>query len=142
MIPNFNGALLITTVVSGLFSAWCLAFFFQERDVLYRLLMLSSFVVLSNIWIATILLSGLKKYHVLLLGFLVGYTITVGLGFALRHFGLHGLLFGFLLGHLVLLLGMILPIYSEFPSDRWIEFDFLKKGRMYTSLVWAGFFIP
>jgi len=34
---------------------------------------------------------------------------------------------------------MILIIRS-YPSDRFIEFDFLRKKRMFMSLIWTGFF--
>jgi uncharacterized membrane protein len=71
--------------------------------------------------------------------FALGYTITVASALVLRPLGMEGLLFGFVIGHFVLLTGMITLTLRNFPSDRFIAFDFAKKGAMYPALIATGF---
>ena len=68
ILPNFNGLLLWVTLLTGLFGTLVIIFLFPNQSVMYRLLMLAGFVVMSDIWIATIFLSGMKQYSHLCLG--------------------------------------------------------------------------
>ncbi|MEQ1669139.1 MAG: exopolysaccharide Pel transporter PelG, partial [Sulfuriferula sp.] len=129
-----------TTLVSGLFAIGLAIFAFPQQGSVYRILLIANFVVLCNIWIATIFLSGMKNYKAILVLYTAGYSIAVIGAILLRAGGLNGLLVGILIGHFVLLSGMTLLIIRSYPSDRFIEFDFLRKKRMFTSLIWTGFF--
>jgi uncharacterized membrane protein len=139
VLPNFNGALLLTTGVSGLFGLLMLWLFFADTGLLYRIFMLSGFVILCDIWLSAVLLSGLKQYHAILATFAAGYAVVVAVAFMLRSFGLEGLLFGFILGHFVLLFGMIFIIVRFFPADKFIAFEFLGSKVMSARLIWIGF---
>ncbi|NOT18339.1 MAG: exopolysaccharide Pel transporter PelG [Sulfuriferula sp.] len=140
ILPNFIGALFVTTLVSGLFAVALAVFAFPQQGAVYRILLIANFVVLCNIWIATIFLSGMKNYKAILILYTVGYSIAVIGAILLRSGGLNGLLIGILIGHFVLFSGMALLIIRSYPSNRFIEFDFLRKKRMFTSLIWTGFF--
>ncbi len=140
ILPNFIGALFVTTLVSGLFAIGLAIFAFPQQGSVYRILLVANFVVLCNIWIATIFLSGMKNYKAILVLYTAGYSIAVIGAILLRAGGLNGLLVGILIGHFVLFSGMALLIIRSYPSDRFIEFDFLRKKRMFTSLIWTGFF--
>jgi uncharacterized membrane protein len=140
ILPNFLGAIFVTTLVAGAFSMLLAIFFFPKQENIYRILLIANFVVLCNIWIATIFLSGMKNYKAILLLYMLGYSIAVFSAIVLHDSGLQGLLLGFLLGHFTLLIGMMMLIIRSYPSDRFIEFDFLGKKRMYLSLIWTGFF--
>jgi uncharacterized membrane protein len=140
ILPNFIGAIFITTLISGLIGMALALFAFPEQDAVYRLLLIANFVVLCNIWIATIFLSGMKNYKAILVLYTVGYGFAVVAAVLLRSFGLNGLLSGMLLGHFTLMSGMMLLIIRSYPSDHFIEFDFLRKKRMFASLIWTGFF--
>jgi uncharacterized membrane protein len=102
--------------------------------------MLSGFVVMSDIWIATIFLSGMKHYKAILFMFAVGYSLTVIFSLVLRRFGLEGLLGGFVLGQFVLLVGMLTSILYYYPSSHFISFIFLRKSYLYPTLMIVGFF--
>jgi uncharacterized membrane protein len=104
------------------------------------LLFAATAVVLCNVWITAILLSGLKAYKAILYNFAIGYSSSLLLSLLLRHGNLEGLLFAFLFGQFVLLLGMLLVIFREYPSKTFIEFDFMSKGRMFRSLMLTGLF--
>jgi uncharacterized membrane protein len=53
---------------------------------------------------------------------------------------MEGLLLGFVLGHFVLLMGMLLMIFRNYPGDVFTGFDFLDKRRIYISLAFTGLF--
>lgn len=139
IIPNLMGALIITTGISGALGAVSLLFLFEE-SLAYRLILLGSFVVCSNIWLVVIFLTGLKTYRSILAIFLSGYSIVVIASYLLRGFGLEGLLAGFLLGHVVLfcaLLGLVIHIH---PTSSFVGFEFLRKKYSFYSLAGTGFF--
>ncbi len=141
ILPNFNGLLLWVTLVTGVLGMLVIIFLFPQQSIMYRLLMLAGFVVMSDIWIATIFLSGMKQYKAILNSFAVGYGCTVGFALLLRPFNLEGLLGGFVLGQFILLIGMVILILRNYPSRYFIAFDFAKKKLFFWSLVWVGFFI-
>lgn len=140
ILPNLSGALFVTTVVSGSLATLILLLLFPGQSLLYRVLMLGSFVTLSNIWILTIFLSSIKAYKAILGLFALGYGITVFGALWLRAFGLEGLLGSFFAGHVVLMTGMLILSIKHYPSNRYVEFDFLDKGRMFRSLLLVGLF--
>lgn len=140
VIPNFKGMLLLVTSVSGTVGLLAIFLLFDGVSVAYRLLMLSGFVILSAIWVVTILLTGMKQYKQVVLLFAAGYGIVVVGALALRSFGVEGLLLGFVGGHFVLLVSMIMMAFRTFPLyDASISFEFLRPGAMYMSLIWTGF---
>ena len=140
ILPNFNGLLLWVTLVTGVLGMLVIIFLFPQQSIMYRLLMLAGFVIMSDIWIATIFLSGMKQYKAILNSFAVGYGCTVGFALLLRPFNLEGLLGGFVLGQFILLIGMVILILRNYPSRYFIAFDFAKKKMFFWSLVWVGFF--
>ncbi len=137
ILPNFMGAIFITMLVSGMIGVALALFAFPQQDAFYRILLIANFVVLCNIWIATIFLSGMKNYKAILMLYAMGYSLAVMAAILLRGFGLDGLLLGILVGHFALLSGMMLLIIRSYPSNRFVEFDFLKEKRMFVSL-WYG----
>lgn len=139
VMPNYNGMLLIVTGISGLLGMLVVFLLFSGMSVPYRLLMLSGFVILCAIWVSTIFLSGMKQYKEIVILFAIGYTVAVIGALLLRSMGMEGLLLGFVIGHLVLLIGMVALTLRTFPSDTFVAFDFLRPGAMFSSLIWAGF---
>ena len=138
VLPNFNGMLLVVILCAGGLGMPAVLFLFPAESPAYRLLMLTGFVLLSGIWLATLLLSGLKQYKQIVALYALGYGIAVAAAISLRSLGLEGLLLGFVLGHFVMLLGMVLLVARGFPSTRFIAYDFAQRGRMYPSLIWGG----
>jgi uncharacterized membrane protein len=140
VLPNFGGVLLVVTTIGGLVGMAVIYLFFEGVSLQYRLLMLSSFVMLCAIWVATIFMSGMKQYKEIVVLFAIGYSVTVAGAVLLRGYGLEGLLLGFSIGHFVLLFGMIMLILRSFPMQgRVVSFGHLRPGAMYSSLIWAGF---
>ncbi len=139
VMPNFNGLLLLVLGGSGGLGMLVVIFLFPRETDLYRLLMLSGFVIMCCIWVTTIFLSGMKQYKEIVLLFAMGYAITVAGALLLRPLGMEGLLLGFVIGHFVLLTGMIIMVLRNYPADRLVAFDFLDKGAMYPTLLLTGF---
>ncbi|MGZ2745444.1 exopolysaccharide Pel transporter PelG [Burkholderia stagnalis] len=138
IVPNFTGALLAVTagaIVLGLLAA---GFVFDAQRELYRALMVTGFVLLCDIWIASVFLAGLKQYSGILRAFFAGYAVTTVAAVALKHFGLEGLLYGFVLGQTLLLLLLLTRIYGGFPATRVISFDLFRRVNRYPTLMLIG----
>jgi uncharacterized membrane protein len=138
ILPNFHGVALTVTLLGGVLGLYCVVFLFPQQSVLYRLLLLAAFVIMCNIWIATIFLSGMRQYQAIFWLYLVGYSVTVGVALALRGGGLEGLMGGFVIGQAALLMGMMMLILRNFSSDRFISFEFFRKKWLYPSLMIIG----
>jgi len=139
VISNYHGVSFLVTGLSGIVAFPLLVFLFPGQTIAYRLLMLGSFVVLGNIWMSTIFLSGLKEYKAIVLLYALGYSLTVSASLALRPYGLEGLLFGFFIGQFIMLCSMMVLIQRQYISEEFISWDFLKKDRLYRSLILLGF---
>lgn len=139
VLPNLVGAITVTTVVGGIAGVALLAAFFTQ-PLVYRLLMLASFVTLSNLWLVVIFLTGMKVYRRILTAFAGGYAVTVAAALLMRPWGLDGLLGGFLVGQAVLLFMLFLLVLREYPGAQLVAFDFLDNRQVFASLAWTGFF--
>jgi len=138
VLPNLHAVVLAVSVIGGTLGLLCVTFLFPEQSILYRLLLLAAFVILCNIWIATILLSGLKQYREIVGLYFMGYGLTVVAALLLRGFGLEGLLGGFVIGQAAMLLAMLALILYNFPAERFISFEFFDRRFSYPTLVWIG----
>ncbi|HEX5360930.1 MAG TPA: exopolysaccharide Pel transporter PelG [Fluviicoccus sp.] len=136
---NLNGLLLGVTISGGLLSAAVLWRYFPEQSLRYKLLMMSTFVLICHIWIATLFLSGIKQYKAILLTFAVGYGISVALAILWRAHFLEGMLAGFLAGQFFLLMGMLLLIHRNYPAGALVSFEFMRRDRLYPDLILIGF---
>ena len=137
ILPNLLGIMLIATSFAGLL-AFVLLWWLFDEPFLYRLLVLTNFVTLCNLWLVIIFLSGMKQYNRILLTMLAGYSLMVVSSFALRPWGLNGLLFALLLGHATLLFVFLFDILREYRADKLIAFDFLDRKQVFLSLLITG----
>ncbi len=137
--PNLFGALLLTTLVSGLIAVGVMFMWFEE-SLAYEILMVANFVTLSNIWILVIFVAGLKKFKVILYSFFFGYTTTVALSILLMPYGISGLLSGLLAGHALLFFLMLAVIIPEYPVKDTVRMDFLQRRQIFPVLIFVGIF--
>lgn len=138
VVPVLNGLLLVIMGVGGLLASVAAWWLFTEQSLLYRMLLVVGFSALCGIWIAAILLSGLKQYMQIVWLFALGYALVVLSAYLLRPWGLEGLLGGFVLGHLVLLAGMFFQIYRGYPSAQLVGFELFDRQKTYLSLLASG----
>jgi uncharacterized membrane protein len=139
VLPNLHGVLLLVVLVTGALGTLALFVLFPGLGIVYRLLMLAGFVLLSAVWILTILLSGMKRYRAIVLLYGLSYALVVLLALALRPYGLEGLLAGFVIGNLVLLAGMWMLVLREFGHEgALVDFAFARKELAYPTLMAIG----
>lgn len=137
ILSNLFGVLLVAMLAAGLIGAIILALWFRE-SVAYMICMLSAFVLLCGIWMVVMFASAIKAYWQILTVFLVGYGITVAASQILGRFGLDGLMLGFVTGQAFLFFGLLALVARQYPSRDLLDFDFLRRGRIYPSLVLIG----
>ena len=137
ILPNLIGILLVITISSGVLGFLLLSLLF-DQPFLYRLLMLANFVVLCNLWLTIIFLSGMKAYNRILLVMAAGYSLMVLCSFLLRFLKLDGLLLGLLIGHASLFFMFLFDILREYPAKQLVAFDFFKRKQVYVSLMLTG----
>ena len=140
VLPNFHAVALTVTAVGGVLGVLSIVFLFPQQSIMYRLLLLAAFVLMSNVWIATIFLSGMKQYRAIVLLYLLGYVVTVAAALGLRLLKLEGLMAGFVLGQALMLTGMMALILRNFPAQRFISFEFFDRRMFYPSLCAIGLF--
>ncbi len=138
VFSNLNGILLVTLVAAGVVGMLLALTLFSGLAVVYRVLMLAGFALMCGIWIATILLSGLKMYRQIVALYAVGYGIVVASALFARPWGLNGLLAGFVFGQFVMLVGMWMLTAWDFRSPQLVSFEFARRESRYPSLMWIG----
>lgn len=106
-----NRIAIAITAITGIIGLILAFTAFRGQSLPYRLMMLTAFVVLSNIWLGAIVLASTRRYMAIFEGFCIGYLVTVVAAMALSRHGLEGLLCGFVVGHLTLYAWLMLKIY-------------------------------
>ncbi len=140
VLANLHGLLLVVVLSSAILGTLGIFLLLPEENIVYRLLMLAGFVLMCCVWVLTILLSGMKRYKAIVVIFGVSYALIVACSVWLRHFGLNGLLFGYVAGNFVLGVCMWYLSIREFHSEQDpIAFHFLDKRMRYPSLMMIGF---
>lgn len=138
VLPNLLGILLIITLIAALFASVIIIFLFGGTSINYKLLMFSNFIVLCDLWIVIIFLSGMKAYNRILITMLIGYGVMIGVSFLLSRWKLYGLLTALLIGHGTLLFIFLAEILRLYPAKKLISFDFLRSKKFYFSLIATG----
>ncbi len=141
ILPNIIGMLVLTMVLAFLFVAPAYILLVNTTYI-YRILFIFLFVVLSGMWILNIILAALKSYKYIFFSFAFSYLIMFLVAFLLSYlnFGLEGLMLAFFIGHTILFFLLLFLIVFEFSGDKFIDFDFTKKERIYKYLLWTGLF--
>jgi polysaccharide biosynthesis protein PelG len=135
---NYLAVLLVVTVMGVALIVPASFFFFQGTTLLFKLLLLGCFVSVSCIWISTVFLSGLKEYVAIVVLYGIGYAVATVAAAVLKGGGLEGLLTGFLIGQVVLLVGMHTLIARNFEIASKISFLAFDKKLRYPTLFWIG----
>lgn len=140
ILPNYTGATLVTTAVTGTLGLALALTVFRGETPLYRALMLMGFVIVSNIWISTIALASVKRYVAILAAFSAGYLGSVFASVQLSRHGVEGLLAGFVAGQLVLLVCLNAAMHRHHEAGEHIAFDMFERGRVLSAFVLIGLF--
>lgn len=135
--PNVVSILIATTVVSGLLATLVAVFAFDGYYA-FRVFLVVAFVLLCDIWVLSVFLSGMKAYGTILAFFAAGYAVTSIAALALSRFGIAGYLAGFCAGHAVMLFAMLVKVLRQYPSKQLIAWDFLDRKKVHVELAATG----
>lgn len=138
ILPNLLGVLLIVSILAAVFASVILVLFFKDTSIQYAILMFSNFIVLCNLWIVIIFLSGMKAYNRILITMVVGYSVMILSSYLLSGWKLYGLMSALLIGHATLLFVFLAEILRLYPAKQLISFEFLNKKNIYYSLILTG----
>lgn len=137
ILPNLLGMLLLVTLGSGVLGIILLALFFDQPPV-YLVLVLANFVVLCNLWIVIVFISGMKAYNRILLVMTGGYSLMVVTAYVLSALHMPGLLLALLIGHSTLLFVFLYDVLREYKAEQLIAFQFLDRRQVFISLLATG----
>jgi uncharacterized membrane protein len=137
VFSNLIGLLTLIFFVGGITGALILVLLF-DGPLVYRLGMLSGLVVMSGVWMVMSVLSAVRDYMKVLLGFLIGYGVSVVAAFFLRGLDLEGLLGGYVIGQAVLFFFLLALVLRRFLGKELIAFSFLWRSRFYPKLALTG----
>ena len=137
--PNLLGAILLATAFSGVIGI-ALALLVSRGSLVYEMLMIGNFVLLSNVWIIVVFVAGLKRYKLILASLAAAYSVTAVFSWVLMSMGLNGFLISLLLGHGLLLFTMLGVVMPEYPMTKGVRLDFLKPSQIFSILILIGVF--
>ena len=148
--PNVMGALFVSTLVAGA-AGTIVAVTLFHANFAFRVFLVVGFVALCNVWLLSVLMSGMKSYNQVFAVFLLGYAIIIAAALALGRFGVAGHLAGFALGQAAMAFAMLALVLRRYPARRLIAFDFLDRklvfgelaltGALFNGSVWADKFV-
>jgi uncharacterized membrane protein len=137
VVPCFVGAMAVTVIVQTVTGA--LVYYSSDLAFYYKITGLGLYVTVSVIWIEMLFLSAAKDYGNTVLFFAIGYLASFLGGQSLGMvFKLDGLLIGFLIGQVVLMVLLMYRIFTEYRFGLGVDFGFLGHFRRYPSLALAG----
>ncbi len=140
VLPNTIGVLLF---IMASFAALLYPFFiyaFRDQSALFSISFILALGMMGSIWILNTLLTGLKSYKYITFCFLLAYLVTIIATYLLARYGLKGLMAAYFTGQVLLFFMLLGAILRAFPSDRLVEFDFLRRSRIYPAMMLTGLF--
>ncbi|MCP4914179.1 MAG: exopolysaccharide Pel transporter PelG [Oligoflexia bacterium] len=138
-----NLYLFIGAIITAILTIFGLVFYsitFPE-DFLMQLLGTYFLVFVALIWLAMIFLSAAKNFHPIIISFLLGGLISVGLSMYLgQEHGLVGCLFGFVAGQAFTALSLGASLFLEFKGQQYHSYEITNYFKNNKTLVFVGLF--
>jgi len=134
--PNLLGCMIVSSFLSLAVGTGLLSF--SELPANIKIAILTSFVVLCNLWLIIIFLSGMKQYYRILVTLLVGYLVMILGSLFAASFGLIGLLSIFAFSQAIITFVFLFFVLRYYPSETLVSFDFLNPNKIFLSLVFTG----
>lgn len=139
VLPRFIALLAIVNVAAALLSLLVILVFFRSQEFYYQFELYSTFILLNNIWILTVLLAGIGRFYIVFFSFLLSYLTIFVLGIALHDSGLNGLLGAFLLGNALLFFILLFVAVLSFPTSSLADLKGITVDKTYVCLGVVGF---
>ncbi len=138
MLPAF--VLTVVLTMLGGFGVGYAVFSPGPLPWTYKLLSIMLFDSVSLLWLTMIMLSAVKDYNNIVIGFAVGAILSVAGVWVLEPlFGLHGRLMGYMAGLLVSVFWFLAIIFSEYDQYTKLKADLLPYYKKYWDLALIGF---
>ncbi|MEA1918888.1 MAG: exopolysaccharide Pel transporter PelG [Campylobacterota bacterium] len=139
VLPSYYGSLLVTWAIGFPVVLPLMLFVFKEQSTFFIVSSMSTFLVLSGVWVSNILAASLKYYHSVLMAYGIAYGLIILLSL-LYGDTLEILISIFFIGNAVLLVILMTLITKSYHSTKLISFDFFNRKTFYWSLGFAGLF--
>lgn len=139
IVPNLLGAMLIISFIAAVVGGGILVLV-TEIPPLVKVVFFSALILLCNLWLVLVFLSGMKEYYRIFLTMTVCYGLMVFLSYFLPSFGLLGLMLIFTLCQAILTFAFLFHVIRGFPAKQMISFDFLDHKKAFYSLMFCGLF--
>jgi uncharacterized membrane protein len=136
-LANLFGALALCGAASACLAALC-AILFPDESIAFKVVLGTAFVVLCQVWMVVIVLTGLRAHLQVFGSFAFGYAVTFLASLALSRFGETGLLGGFALGQGALLFFALGVLYRKMPAREKVSFRFMRRHSLYIELGLVG----
>lgn len=139
VLPAYYGVLLVMWIVGFIFGFPFMLYAFPLQSNFFIIGVLSTFLMLSGVWVSNILAASLKYYRSVLIAYLASYVLIVILAYLFGD-SLEKLIFIFFVGNALLFIVLMTLISKTYASDRFVSFLFFNKTNFYWSLGFAGLF--
>lgn len=135
--PNLLGCMVVVSVMATVLAIAILSQTQLAPSI--KMSLLCGFVVLCNLWLVIVFLSGMKHYYRIVITLGSGYVLMVLMAWLLPPYGLLGLLiiFAFCQGLITFLL--LFFVLRHYTSRTLVSFEFLNKRFAFYSLGLTGF---
>ena len=133
-------ATIFVILAAGLFIMTPITFYLlPEQSLIFKILTLMIFIIVSLVWIANVLASSLQRYKAVVGAYFLTYSSIIVLAW---FYGKNILLLmgAFFIGNFVLFTILTLLIVKAYPSRRLIDFRIFHPGTFYWRLSLSGFF--
>ncbi len=139
IVPNLLGTMILTSVIAGLIGGAILVFV-TEIEPVVKVVLFTALVLMCNLWLILVFLSGMKEYYRIFITMAVCYGLMVFLSYFLPSNGLLGLTLVFTFCQALITFTFLFFVIRDFPAKRLISFDFLDPSKVFYSLLFCGFF--
>lgn len=150
IVPSFVGIIILSAIVHALIGITAVQFLHLDFSI--KVMAVVLFINIGIIWIAMIALSAAKEFLTISKSYMISSITSVVLGYLLgNQMSLLGLVTGFTIGQIILVILLVNQIFAEFNYRLRVEFHFLEYFKKYASLafiatlynigIWADKFI-
>ena len=139
ILPNLIAVLILFNVIVAVISSIAY-FWFGELSTATKIIIVGSFILLCNLWILVVFLSGMKRYKLIVGIMFIGYSAMVILSSLLSPYGLLGLFLAFFISNLFLVSAFMFAVVREHSSERFISFISFNPKHCFWSLFFTGTF--
>jgi len=139
IVPNLLGTMILTSAIAGLIGGVVL-FFVTEIEPIIKVVLFTALVLMCNLWLILVFLSGMKEYYRIFITMAGCYTLMVLLSYSLPSYGLLGLTLIFTFCQALITFIFLFFVIRDFPAKRLVSFDFLDRKKVFYSLLFCGFF--